>query len=677
MRTESKLREPYRSMYRNHFHYRFNDVPNSKFSNIFTIRRWAIKRLMFLSIIIGTFFPSGLLIAQDGIVNTFTGLSNSAYSRNSKRIVNIVALQAGNKHYQKGNPGLEANFALFAELARQAAASKPLPDLICFPEYAIAGWGYPPEKIINSLAESIPGDGSWYLRYRDLAREVGIPILCWLVESENNKLYNTAFILDGKDEFKGKYRKVHANLGEQTWWGWSQGERFELIELDSVRYGVSICADMWFPETVRCYELLGADIVLHQSIGDDMGHIIPVRAFDSKVPIVAAIFRGGSYAVDGEGKLLGKLSVEEAGWKSFQIYPFTKYYGKKYGGIWDIKKGQHNVRNVDAYSILTDPSTRPPWTEIFMNDAGEPQTREQLLKRFHGRYDANDPGTSRLKLTGSTRRDSSVTELGINGTKFTVNGSPAFLYGISYYGALGAPEDFIRRDLSDMKKYGFNWIRVWAIWSDFDYDVSAVDSIGNPREPFFTKLKWLVRECDRKGIIVDVTLTRGKYGTGTGLQTLNSHRQALVTIINLLKPYHNWYIDLANERNEPGRRFVSFDELKQLRETAKQIDSRLLITASAGGNTGISYDDLHEYLMTAQVDFISPHTPRRNAEGPGKTESNSLEYLTWIKDLGCIVPVHFQEPFRRGYNNWQPTVEDYITALRGARAGGAGRLVFS
>lgn len=386
------------NIYKSHFYCGLNDLPNSKLSNVFIIRRWEMKGLVILLFIVGTFFLSGLLIAQDGIVNTFTNLSTPEYSRNPQRIVTIAVLQAGSNHYKTGNPGLKANFDLFTELARQVAASKPHPDLICFPEYAVSGWPYPHQEIINSLAESIPGNGHWYLRYKDLAREIGTPLLCWLVESENNKLYNTAFILGREGEFKGKYRKVHANLGEQTWWGWSQGKSFEVIELDSVRYGVSICADMFFPETVRCYELMGADAVLHLSIGDDMGHVIPVRAFDSKLPIVDAIFKGGSYAVDGEGKLLGKLSGEEAGWKSFQIYPFREYFGKKYGGIWDIKKGQQNVRNLAAYSILTDPSTRPSWAEIFMDDAGRHQTREQLLKRFHGCYDANDPSKSGRSL---------------------------------------------------------------------------------------------------------------------------------------------------------------------------------------------------------------------------------------------------------------------------------------
>lgn len=53
-------------------------------------------------------------------------------------------------------------------------------------------------------------------------------------------------------------------------------------------------------------------------------------------------------------------------------------------------------------------------------------------------------------------------ELGIEGSRFTIDGQPVFLLGISYYGALGAPDSLIRQDLDDMQKLGFTWIRVWA-----------------------------------------------------------------------------------------------------------------------------------------------------------------------------------------------------------------------
>jgi hypothetical protein len=42
-----------------------------------------------------------------------------------------------------------------------------------------------------------------------------------------------------------------------------------------------------------------------------------------------------------------------------------------------------------------------------------------------------------------------------------------------------------------------------------------------------------------------------------------------------------------------------------------------------------------------------------------------------MKDLGRVVPVHYQEPLRRGYEKWNPRAEDFVTDLRGAMAGGA------
>lgn len=313
----------------------------------------------------------------------------SSIKRDSDRTVKIAGLQAGKDHSRNGNPGLEANFNLFADLAREAALEAP--DLIVFPEYAISGWPYPSEEVINGLAEEIPGKGFWYQRYQKLAQEIKLPLLGWLVEIANGKLYNAAFMLDASGEFVGKYRKVQGNLGEQTWWGWSQGEAFDLIEHDGVRYGVSICADMWFPETVRCEELLGADIVIHMSIADDMGHLIPARAFDSELPIMAVIFNGGTYAIDAHGNLLGKLPAEPSGWKIFEFQPFKVHTASKYGGLWIPKRGGQNLRNLEAYAPLVDPALRPPWTEVFLDSEGNSQTKEQLLKRFRGRYDAKDP----------------------------------------------------------------------------------------------------------------------------------------------------------------------------------------------------------------------------------------------------------------------------------------------
>jgi hypothetical protein len=262
-----------------------------------------------------------------------------------------------------------------------------------------------------------------------------------------------------------------------------------------------------------------------------------------------------------------------------------------------------------------------------------------------------------------------VTRLGIDRTRFTVNDRATFLSGVSYYGALGASDETVRRDLADLKRLGFNWVRVWATWAAFGKDVSAVDAEGKAREPYLTKLQRLVTTCDERGIVVDVSLSRGNGSTGPArLQTLEAHRRAVEALVTALRSRRNWYLDLANERNIRDRRFTGFAELKELRELVRKLDPQRLVTASHAGDIGRA--DLVEYLATVRVDFLSPHRPR-TAGSPGQTEASSKEYLVLMRQLGREVPLHYQEPFRRGFGKWQPRAEDYVTDLKGALAGGA------
>jgi len=263
------------------------------------------------------------------------------------------------------------------------------------------------------------------------------------------------------------------------------------------------------------------------------------------------------------------------------------------------------------------------------------------------------------------------TELGVKDTNFTVNGKSTFLLGISFYGALGASKDFILKDLDDMQKYGFNWFRLWATWGAFGNDVSAVDRKGNPREPYLTKLKWLIEECNRRGIIVDVTLSRGNGVTGpVRLQSPEALRRAAKTIVTALKPYRNWYLDMGNERNIRDKRFVSTEELAKLRKFIKDLDPERLVTASFVRD--IDKDELRGILLEARVDFLANHRPR-HAKSAGQTAAQTKKYFEMMKELGRTVPVHYQEPFRRGFTpeRWQPNTEDFLDDLKGALEAGA------
>ncbi|MCC6489395.1 MAG: hypothetical protein IT364_17975, partial [Candidatus Hydrogenedentes bacterium] len=100
--------------------------------------------------------------------------------------------------------------------------------------------------------------------------------------------------------------------------------------------------------------------------------------------------------------------------------------------------------------------------------------------------------------------------LGVDGARFTLDGRPTFLLGCSYYGALGVEDEtVVARDLDDLYALGFNWIRVWVTWNAFDNNVSAVAPDGAARSPYLERLKRLCRMAGERGMVVDVTVTRG------------------------------------------------------------------------------------------------------------------------------------------------------------------------
>ncbi|MBW3623963.1 MAG: hypothetical protein KY468_11200 [Armatimonadetes bacterium] len=267
-----------------------------------------------------------------------------------------------------------------------------------------------------------------------------------------------------------------------------------------------------------------------------------------------------------------------------------------------------------------------------------------------------------------------ATTLSIRGSQFLVNGKPTFLLGMSYYAGAGAPEAFVREDFKDQKRRGFDWVRVWATWNAFGSDVSAVDAEGRARQPSLDRLLALVKEADRQGLIVDVSLTRGEpvFDRPT-ITTQAAHLRAVETLSQALKPYKNVYIDLANERSLKDQRFTSFADLRELRDRVKRVDPNRLVTASSSPD--IPEAEMKEYLITANLDFLSPHRPR-GKESIAQTEAQTRDYLRWMKTLGKVVPLHYQEPFRRGFpfrGEGGITADDFIrdavTAKRGGAAG--------
>lgn len=113
-------------------------------------------------------------------------------------------------------------------------------------------------------AETMPGPREQ--RFQEVARQRSI----WLIpgsmfEAEGSRIFNTAPVISPDGEVIARYRKQFPWLPYET--GVSGGDRFTVFDVPGVgRFGVNICYDMWFPESVRALVWQGAEVILHPTL---------------------------------------------------------------------------------------------------------------------------------------------------------------------------------------------------------------------------------------------------------------------------------------------------------------------------------------------------------------------------------------------------------------------------
>jgi predicted amidohydrolase len=100
-------------------------------------------------------------------------------------------------------------------------------------------------------------------RFRDDARRHGV----WLIpgsmfEKAGGHIYNTTAVIDPDGKVVARYRKMFPFRPYEA--GIEAGTEFCVFDVPDVgRFGLSICYDIWFPETTRQLAAMGAEVLLH------------------------------------------------------------------------------------------------------------------------------------------------------------------------------------------------------------------------------------------------------------------------------------------------------------------------------------------------------------------------------------------------------------------------------
>jgi predicted amidohydrolase len=103
-------------------------------------------------------------------------------------------------------------------------------------------------------------------RFCELAKRHNVWLLPGsMFERDNDRIYNTASVIDPVGNVVGRYRKMFPFYPYEE--GVDGGDRFLVFDVPDIgRFGVSICYDMWFPETSRCLAAMGAEVILHPTL---------------------------------------------------------------------------------------------------------------------------------------------------------------------------------------------------------------------------------------------------------------------------------------------------------------------------------------------------------------------------------------------------------------------------
>lgn len=211
---------------------------------------------------------------------------------------------------------LEENLKTSEQLILKAAESGA--NFICLPEYFSIPCNIETQTSTDLIFTETYESTLRFLKH--ISKEVDACIIGGTVfEKFRGKFYNTCPFLKG-GKVLGKYRKMHLTEAEKKL-GLNHGKTFQVFETEVCRVGILICADLFYPRTVKKLISKGAEAIFlpvsasgtHPPV---KGHPLSIeRARDNLVFIlkngnIKSNARGGSTAIVAPWGILNEAKNE-------------------------------------------------------------------------------------------------------------------------------------------------------------------------------------------------------------------------------------------------------------------------------------------------------------------------------------------------------------------------------
>jgi len=199
---------------------------------------------------------------------------------------------------------LEANFRRLMPILDEIAPQRP--DVVITPEGFLDGYVSTEESVTRESVASYGIDPSNSPYVAEVARWAAANS-AWFVwggiRVALEGAYNTALVLNREGVLAGVYDKVHCQTHDKKY---VAGNRLPVFPSDFGPFGVMICADRRWPETVRTLAMKGARIIFNPTYGmhDQRNrHMMQVRSYESEV-FIAFTHPGQALVTGPRGEIM-------------------------------------------------------------------------------------------------------------------------------------------------------------------------------------------------------------------------------------------------------------------------------------------------------------------------------------------------------------------------------------
>jgi predicted amidohydrolase len=180
-------------------------------------------------------------------------------------------------------------------------------DVVAFPEMSDTGYV---TSLFPECAQQWPGKS--YEALSAAAKTNSIAVVGGISERVGDTVYNSIAFFDPTGHLLGKYRKTHlyspAPVNEDKYC--AAGNELSLVDFGGMRWGLTICYDLRFPELYRALMLRGATVLLNCTAWPAFrpthwDYLTRARAIENQAFFVGV----NRVGIDGELTMLGHSRV--------------------------------------------------------------------------------------------------------------------------------------------------------------------------------------------------------------------------------------------------------------------------------------------------------------------------------------------------------------------------------